>query len=346
MNYRLPPLNALRAFEAAARHLSFRKAAEELHVTPAAVSHQMKILEDQLGVQLFRRLTRAIELTEVGRSFLPKLREGFDNFAQAVERVHAFEKTGGLTVDVAPSFAIKWLIPRLYRFVTAHPDIDVRISANMRLVDGRRRTAHNSLAADGDLAADADIDIRLGTGKYPRCRVDKLFEVSLTPLCSPRLLEGMRPLRKPQDLRYHALLHDDTLDVSEGRPDWAMWLKAAGAEDVESNRGPHFNHPILGIEAAIDGLGVVLGNKQLAAHDLATGRLVAPFELSLTMNLAYYAVSPEATADRPKVALFREWLLAEASNPEERRLPQSTAAALAHSSGKEPAHAAGGSPKK
>ena len=322
MSYRLPPLNALRAFEAAARHLSFRKAAEELHVTPAAISHQMKILEEQLGVQLFRRLTRAIELTEVGRSFLPKLREGFDAFAQAVERVRAFENTGILTVAVAPSFAVKWLIPRLYRFVTAHPDIDVRISANMRLVDARRRDSQANLTRENEIDGDADIDIRFGSGKYPHCRVDKLFQVSLTPLCSPRLLEGMRPLRKPQDLRYHALLHDDTLDVSEGRPDWAMWLKAAGAEDVDASRGPHFNHSILGLEAAIDGLGVLLGNKELAAHDLATGRLVAPFDLTLEMNLAYYVVSPEATADRPKVALFRDWLLSETATPPVQKLPQ------------------------
>jgi len=315
MSYRLPPLNALRAFESAARHLSFRKAAEELHVTPAAISHQMKILEDQLGVQLFRRLTRAIELTEVGRSFLPKLREGFERFAEAVEKVRSFENTGVLIVSVTPSFAIKWLIPRLYRFVTAHPDIDVRISANMRLIDSRRRDTRNKLDGENELANDADIDIRFGSGKYPRCRVDKLFQVSLTPLCSPRLLEGMRPLKKPQDLRYHSLLHDDTLEVSEGRPDWAMWLKAAGAEEVDTNRGTHFNHSILCNEAAIDGLGVVLGTREIAAHDLAMGRLVAPFDLSLQMELAYYVVSPEATADRPKVALFREWLLAETKHP-------------------------------
>ncbi len=326
MSYRLPPLNALRAFESAARHLSFRKAAEELHVTPAAISHQMKILEDQLGVKLFRRLTRAIELTEVGRSFLPKLREGFDSFAEAVLRVRAFENTGVLTVAVAPSFAVKWLIPKLYRFVTAHPDIDVRISANMRLVDTRRRDAAYKLTGEDDLANDADLDIRFGSGKYPHCRVDKLFQVSLTPLCSPHLLEGSHPLKKPQDLRHHALLHDDTLDATEGRPNWAKWLKAAGAEDVESNRGPHFNHPILGLEAAIDGLGVVLAIKELAAHDLATGRLVAPFELSLDMNLAYYVVSPAATADLPKVALFREWLLAETAVPVVQRQPQDASA--------------------
>ncbi len=322
MTDRLPPLNSLRACEAAARHLSFRKAAEELHVTPAAISHQIKLLEDQLGVQLFRRLTRAIALTEVGRSFLPKLREGFENIAEAVEMVRAHERTGALTVNVPPSFAAKWLMPRLHRFVTAYPDIDIRILASMRLVDARRDEATDVAVGTGEQASDADIDIRFGAGKYPRCRVDKLFQVSVTPLCSPSLLKGMRPLRKPSDLRFHVLLHDDTLYASEDRPDWAQWLKVAGVEGAEANRGPHFNHSILGLEAAVDGLGVVLGIQELAAHDLAAGRLVAPFELSLAMHSAYYLVSAETSADRPKVVVFRDWLLEEAKDPLMRKSPK------------------------
>ena len=322
MSYRLPPLNALRACESAARHLSFRKAAEELHVTPAAISHQIKLLEDQLGVQLFRRLTRAIELTEVGRSFLPKLREGFESLAQAVEMVRAHERTGTLTVNVPPSFAAKWLMPRLHRFVTAYPDIDIRILASMRLIDVHRDETSDRFGSANEQPVDADIDIRFGAGKYPRCRVDKLFQVSVTPLCNPSMLKGMRPLRKPSDLRFHVLLHDDTIYASEGRPDWAQWLKVAGAEGVDASRGPHFNHSIIGLEAAVDGLGVVLGIKELAAHDLAAGRLVAPFELSLEMQSAYYMVSAEATADRPKVVVFRDWLLEEAKDPLFRRSPQ------------------------
>ena len=312
MSERLPPLNSLRAFETAARHLSFRKAAEELHVTPAAISHQIKLLEDQLGVALFRRLTRAIELTEVGRSFLPKLREGFDAIAQAVERVRAHGRADALTVNVPPSFATKWLMPRLHRFVTANPDIDIRILASMRLMDASRQDFPE--AADGQ-SVDAEIDIRFGTGRYPRSRVDLLFPVSVTPLCSPSLLKGMRPLSKPSDLRYHVLLHDDTLYLSDERPNWEQWLKAAGAAGVDPSRGPHFNHSILGLEAAVDGLGVVLGVKELAAHDLAAGRLVAPFELSLAMKSAYYLVSAESSAERPKVVVFRNWLLEEAKDP-------------------------------
>ncbi len=309
MSDRLPPLNSLRAFEIAARHLSFRKAAEELHVTPAAISHQIKLLEEQLGVALFHRLTRAIELTEVGRSFLPKLREGFENIALAVERVRAYGRADALTVNVPPSFATKWLMPRLHRFVTANPDIDIRILASMRLMDTSRHDFPD------EQTVDADIDIRFGSGRYPHSRVDLLFPVSLTPLCSPSLLKGMRPLSRPSDLRYHVLLHDDTLYLSDGRPDWEQWLKAAGADGVDPSRGPHFNHSILGLEAAVDGLGVVLGIKELAAHDLAAGRLVAPFELSLAMDAAYYLVSAEANAERPKVATFRNWLLEEAREP-------------------------------
>lgn len=315
MNNRLPPLNALRAFEVAARHLSFRKAAEELHVTPAAISHQIKLIEDTLGVILFRRLTRAIALSPAGQSFLPKLSEGFAQISAAVEQLRAHESGGPLTVNAPPSFATKWLMPRLHRFVTAFPDIDLRIVASMRLVDARRHDAVDSMTGTEAQPEDADIDIRFGNGKYPHCRVDPLFKVSLTPLCSPRLLEGMRPLRKPADLRYHMLLHDDTLFGSKGQPDWAIWLEGAGVHEVDVSRGPHFNHSVLGLEAAVDGLGVVLGMKELAAGDLAAGRLVAPFEHSLTLPYSYYMVSAESAADRPKVAVFRKWLLDEVHPP-------------------------------
>ena len=319
MHNRLPPLNSLRAFESAARHLSFRKAAEELHVTPAAVSHQIKILEDQLGVQLFRRLTRAVELTEAGSSFLPKLSEAFGVMAQAVNKVRAHEKTGALSVNVPPSFAAKWLMPRLHRFVTAYPDIDIRIIASMRLVDTRQQDTSYGYPDEHDRTGDFDIDIRFGSGKYPRYRVDKLFSVSFTPLCSPRLLEGLRPLKKPADLRYHLLLHDELPDIREGWPNWALWLKAAGVEDIDASRGPHFNHPILGLEAAVDEMGVALGVKELAAYDLAAGRLVAPFDLVLAIDSAYYLVVSEASADRPKVKVFREWLLKEALDSNSKR---------------------------
>ena len=315
----MPPLNALRAFEAAARHLSFRKAAEELHVTPAAVSHQIKLIEESLGVVLFRRMTRAIALSSAGQSFLPKLSEGFNLITAAVEQLRAHESGGTLTVNVPPSFAAKWLMPRLHRFVTGNPDIDVRLVASMRLIDARRHDSIDSVTGSEAMPQDADIDIRFGSGNYPHCRVDPLFAVSVTPLCSPRLLEGMRPLRKPADLRFHMLLHDDTLSGAEGQPDWAQWLLAAGAGGVDASRGPHFNHSILGLEAAVDGLGVVLGMKELAARDIAAGRLVAPFDFSLALTYSYFLVSAESAADRPKVAVFRKWLLEEAHPQPDRK---------------------------
>lgn len=311
MTTRLPPLNALRAFEAAARHLSFRKAALELNVTPAAISHQIKLLEEDLGVTLFRRLTRAIALSEGGRALLPKLSEAFASIGAATAQLRGREHSRTLTVNAPPSFAVKWLMPRLHRFVTAHPDIDIRIAASMRLVDARRHDAIDSMTGSEAEVAEADIDIRFGSGHYPRSRVDPLFGAALTPLCAPALLTGARPLRQPADLRDHVLLHDDTLYGSPRQPDWKSWLQAAGCAEVDASRGPHFNHSVLAMEAAADGLGVVLGMRELAAHDLAAGRLVAPFELCLELPLGYYAVSPEAAAERSKVAIFRSWLLEE-----------------------------------
>jgi LysR family glycine cleavage system transcriptional activator len=312
MNGHQPPLNALRAFEAAARQLSFKKAAEELHVTPAAISHQIKLIEETLGVTLFHRLTRAISLSSAGQTLLPKLSAGFAQIAAAVEQVRAHENDGTLTVNAPTSFAAKWLMPRLHRFVSNHPEIDIRIVASMRFVDAHPHDAALHLTDREAGPLDADIDIRFGNGSYPHCRVDLLFRVSVTPLCSPKLLEGIRPLRKPEDLRHHLLLHDDTQFGRDDRPDWVHWLKGVGADDVDPRRGLHFNHTMLGLEAAIDGLGVVLSTKELAARDLDAGRLVAPFDHSMLLPDSYYLVTAENAAVRPKISAFRNWLLEEA----------------------------------
>ncbi len=297
MARRIYPLNALRAFEAAGRHLSFVKAADELHVTPAAISHQVKGLEDFLGVLLFRRLTRGLLLSDVGQLFLPELREGFMRLDRAVERVRESDARGPLMISVAPVFAVKWLAPRLERFSAAYPDIDVRISTSLAVIDFQR---------DSFEAA-----IRLGRGKYPGLESTKLFDESVTPMCSPRLLDSEYPISAAEDLRYHVLLHDDSLDFDAAAPKWNSWLKAAGVTTVDASRGPHFSHPDHSLQAAIDGAGVVLGWRYLATADLAAGRLVAPFELVLPMGLGFYLVCPEAHADRPKVVIFREWLLQE-----------------------------------
>ncbi len=294
----LPPLNALRAFEAAARHLSFTKAADELHVTQAAVSHQVKTLEEYLGVQLFQRRNKAVLLTEAGQLCLPGLREGFDRLAAAIATVRAKGAENLLSVTVTPSVAAKWLVPRLDRFRAVQPTIDVRIDASTALVDLARESF--------------DLGIRYGAGHYPGLRTDLLLDEDISPVCSPRLLDGPQPLKSPADLRAHTLLHTEWSARGDAWPDWRMWLLAAGAPDVDWTRGTQFNDPTLAIQAAIEGQGVALGRSALVQHDLARGRLVRPFDLSVPGKFSYYVVSTRAAAERPKVSAFRDWLLAEA----------------------------------
>src|SRR5208283_4999597 len=242
MPNRLPPLSALRAFEAAARHMSFRRAADELNVTPAAISHQVKALEDYLGIKLFRRLVRGLELTATAESCIDKLRDGFDALANAVELMRTHQAAGRLEVGIAPSLAVKWLVPRINGFVSAHPDVDVRIAASSGMIDGRRDAAPRRASADQD---DPYIAIRFGMGDHPGCRVDRLFSVTVLPMCSTRLLAGAHPLRHPGDLRHHTLLHYDASHSDGGGASWKTWLDAAGVEGVDVSRGPHFNHAVL-----------------------------------------------------------------------------------------------------
>ena len=301
MSDRLPPLNALRAFEAAARHLSFSKAADELNVTPAAVSHQIKGLEDYFGVPLFRRMTRALLLTDAGQAALPLLRDGFDLLAEGAGRIATRHAGDVLTVSVGPSFAAKWLVPRLDRFRAAHSQIDVRIDANDDLADFRH---------DG-----VDVAVRYGSGAYPALRSDCLFDELVVPVCSPTLLTGAHPIRTPDDLRHHTLLHLDWRMEEEAAPNWRMWLLAAGLEGIDPTRGPRFNYESMVVQAAIEGHGVALADRVLVEDDLAAGRLVMPFKLSLPgpTRFCYFLVSPESTADLPKIVAFRDWILAEAA---------------------------------
>lgn len=313
MAQRLPPLNALKAFEAAARHLSVKKAAVELNVTPAAVSHQIRALEEYLGIQLFHRYNRALELTDAARVSLPKLREGFDCLAQAVERLRAHHSPGMLTVSAAPSFAARWLMPRLHRFLVAHPEIDVRVSARMRRtsIDGKGDVAERATLESW--LDDSDVAILYGRGHYPGLQVKKLFDLTVTPICSPKLLEGERALRTPADLKHHILLHDETGDLYDNESFWDVWLRAAGGQDIDTKRGPHFSHAVLAVEAAIDGMGVLASLPALAAEELATGRLVTPFDLRVPIASAYYLVCQESAAIRPAVAAFNNWLIEEAA---------------------------------
>ena len=310
--HRLPPLNALRAFEAAARHSSFALAARELHVTPAAVSHQIKGLEAYLGLRLFQRLKRGLELTRAGQAFLPKLREGFARLGEAVEELRSLNEPGTLAVSAATSFATRWLAPRLHRFVAAHPDLDVRITASTRLIDPAKGEIGPGDAQAGSPVEDADIVVRFGAGDYPGFRVDKLLPVSVTPLCSPRLNAGEHPIRSAADLKHHVLIHDN-VNFDDGTPLWDAWFEAAGMAGVDTSHGLHFNHAMLALEAAAEGMGVVLGMPVLAGSDLASGRLIAPLALSLPLKFGYHIVSDPDAARRSDVAAFRNWLLAEAT---------------------------------
>ncbi len=313
MSQRLPPLNALKAFESAARHMSLKRAAQELSVTPAAISHQVKALEDYLGVKLFRRLNRALELTPAARAALPKLREGFDSLAQAVAAMRPQSDSGQLTVSAAPSFAVRWLMPRMHRFFAAHHEIDVRVSARMRLVKKGGQDSAVERATIENWLEESDVAILYGHGDYPGFRVDKLFALTVAPICSPQLVHGENPLRRPQDLQHHALVHDDTGTLYDGVAFWDVWLKAAGVEGVDTSRGSHFSHAVLALEAASDALGVVATFPVLAAAELAAGRLILPFELHVPLQSAYYLVCNDIAAQRPVVAAFRDWLLTEAA---------------------------------
>jgi LysR family glycine cleavage system transcriptional activator len=310
---RLPPLNALKAFESAARHLSLKRAAEELNVTPAAVSHQVKALEDYVGVALFRRLNRGLELTAAARAALPQLTEGFEGLARAVAQMRPELDSGRLTVSVAPSFAARWLMPRLHRFFERHPDVDVRITARTRLLNRRGQDNAVERATVEHWLEESDVAILYGHGDYPVYRVDKLFPLTLAPICSPQLMHGENPLRQPQDLQSHTLVHDDTGTRYDGIAFWDVWLNAAGVEGVDTNRGPHFSQPVLALEAASDSLGVVATFPVLASAELAVGRLILPFQLHVPLASAYYLVCRERAAKRPAVEGFRDWLLGEAA---------------------------------
>jgi LysR family glycine cleavage system transcriptional activator len=254
---------------------------------------------------LFVRLTRRVVLTPAGQALLPPLTDGFDRLAEAVAGLRLVEQTGPLAVSLAPSFAAKWLVPRIERFSAAHPDIDLLISPSSALADFR---------SDG-----VDVAIRYGTGDYPGLRVESLFAETLTPMCSPALCAGPHPLITPGDLRHHVLIHDDSSVFLGPIPDWGMWLRLAGCEAIDVRRGPRFGYTEHALQAAIDGVGVVLGRRSLAAADIAAGRLVCPFELTLPTEFGYYLVCPESDADRPKVAAFRDWLIAEIRRDEDER---------------------------
>jgi len=288
---RLPPLTALPSFEAAARHLSFSRAADELHVTHGAVSRAVRGLEDHLGVQLMVRAGRTVRLTPVGASLAAEVRDALERLAAATLAATG-QTSGVVSVSTIDSFAARWLMPRLSRFRLLHGEVDVRVAITERLAD---------FVSDG-----IDIAIRCGGGQYRGFAAELLMKEDHSPVCSPKLLRGCHPLRTPADLARHTLLHDVFT------ADWAIWLQSAGISDVDPHRGPTFLSSDHAIQAAIRGEGVVLGRSALIADDLAAERLVRPFELSLPADFAYYLVYPERALRRPSVKAFRDWIVAEA----------------------------------
>ena len=308
---RLPPLNSLRAFEAAARHLSFKNAARELHVTPGAVSHQVKVLEDNLGLPLFRRLTRKLELTPEGQALMPKVQEGLRSLAEAVERVRTRSEARALTVLAPPNFAARWLVPRLATFTDAHPDLDLHIASRPQMIDGREDSDCSPLPQTSEVAPLAMV--RFGDGRCPGGRMDRVFSASYVPVCSPRLLRGAHALKKPADLRHHTLIHDE-IGIEEGaKPTWGAWLDSVGLRDIDATRGQHFSDASLSFEAAIEGLGVALAMKPLVRGEIESGRLVVPFDIPTPASFGYYLVTPEGSEPASSVGAFREWLLEESA---------------------------------
>lgn len=307
MSQALTHLNALKTFEVVARHKSVRKAAQELNVTPAAVSHQIKKIEEYFGVALFNRADGNFELTPVALAALPKLTEGFENLSFAVQQLKAVKGRRSLRVLAAPSFAAKWLAPRINRFLETQSGIDIEIADSEDLI------ADNVLPASISAALrqkEVDIAIPFGRGRFPGCRATKLMSVTAVPLCSPRLMEGEEALSEPGDLRQRTLLHDDTKYAEN--PTWTDWFAAAGLQGVHDTRGIHFGHAMQALEAAIEGQGVALSLKPLAASDIAAGRLVIPFDIELPLKLSYYVVEGHSAPDK-HVAAFRDWVISEAA---------------------------------
>ena len=301
--HRLPPLNALKAFEVAGRHMSFSRAAEELHVTPAAISHQIKALETNLGVKLFRRLNRSLQLTEAGQACLPGLRSAFETMASAVGRVRDKEDWNILTISAPPAFGARWLVPRIVDFRTANPQIQVRIDPAIRSMDPIRDSV--------------DVAIEFSQGHYSGRSVQRsaqrLFGQDVFPVCSPELLDGKNPLTTPDDLRGHTLIHFDAPMDDPEWPNWETWLRANNVDRLDPNKGPHFTSPNFTTQALLAGHGVALMAELVVESELATGTLVKPFDISYPGDLSYWALATSVDSEDDPVTLFWNWLTREAS---------------------------------
>jgi LysR family glycine cleavage system transcriptional activator len=288
MKRNLPPLNALRAFEATARLASMQRAAHELNVTPSAISQQVQNLEQWLGFPLLERRARQIQPTVQGRAYLPSVSAALDQIAAATVELAAGRVPRSICITCTPGFAVQWLVPRLQQFQDLHPEIDVRIDASTRLLDLR--------------TDDVDLAVRHGTGRYPGLVSEKLLDDDLIPVASPRLLSGRGRVKKPADLLQHRLLHIETRD------DWRLWFAAQGIE-IDWRRGPLLIDTAIGVQAAVAGKGVILVRRSLIGDELASKRLLAPLPQGLSKGMAYYLVYPPENVSQPAVRAFRAWLL-------------------------------------
>jgi LysR family glycine cleavage system transcriptional activator len=296
--YKMPPLNALRAFEAAARHLSLTKAAQELNVSPGAVSHQIRALEALLGIELFERRVRAIALTPAAKMLYPGVQNGFLQIQEAVASLRHVANERVLVVSTPPGLTAKWLAARLYRFASGYPEIDVRISSSLAIAN---------FTTDGVDVAVRNLAVRR-PGNDPALLIERLVEVSLVPVCSPRLYEQHGSPRTAEALARMPLIHDESLASRARMPTWSEWLNAAGVPSIDVSRGLHFNSSDHALDAASEGAGVLLAHDLLAYDDLRTGRLIIPIAQPISSDRAYYVVCPKHRSRVPHVQAFRDWI--------------------------------------
>jgi LysR family glycine cleavage system transcriptional activator len=307
---KLAHLNALRAFEAAVRHMSFAKAAAELSVTPGAISQQIKLLESYYGVQLFRRGSRGIALTEDGARMVPELTAAFDLLARATSLLQSRNTRAVVRVTAPPTFAVKWLAHRLGNFAIEHRDIEVRIESTERLIDLRRE--------------EGDLGIRYGRGSWPGMIAELLLGEQIVPVCSPAYLAA-HPVKSVEDLAKATLIHDRTLDQKGlNFPDWSSWLRGFGVTAPEQG-ALHFSSSLAAIQAAVDGFGIILGRSTLIEDELKDGSLVMPLDHATDPGSAYYLVTPDTAALSEAASIFQDWLRKEAASAHTSELPSRTA---------------------
>jgi len=310
--YRLPPLSTFRTFEAAARHLSFKQAAAELNVTPSAVSQQIKKLESYLAVALFTRSRNTLQLTEHGVSMVQNVREGLECFVAGVESTQRV-RSRSLNFSAPPSFATRWLVHHVSEFSAAHPDIAIRINSNPDHIDGPDTLAKMAGKTVDPRADIGEVAIRFGTGEYPGYWVERLLTPEYVVVCSPILIDADRPLRALRDLRHQVLIHDEMIPAIDKRPSWHEWMKLAKLRGIDAESGPRYSNSVLVHEAVLEGQGIALVIKQHIESDVAAGRLVIPFPISLPSAYSYYMVIAKQDVGKAVVQTFRKWIKQEVS---------------------------------